>query len=57
VKLFACGDVVPGCDTRWVGSDAEEIVHRVGIHVRRAHGIEDPRALVAEVRARLAGAS
>jgi len=58
VKLFACGDVVPGCPTTWVGSDEEEILVRVRAHVRQAHGIEEaPRALVAAVRTHMVSAS
>lgn len=57
MKLFACGDVVPGCDTRWIGSDEEEIVARVRAHVREAHGIaEVPRSLIAEIRTRVVSA-
>ena len=52
MKAFACGDVVPGCDARWVCSSEEEIFYRVGEHARSAHGMtEVPPELVESVRA------
>lgn len=52
VKAFACGDVVPGCDARWVCSSEDEILHQVAEHARVAHGIAEPSSvLVDAVRA------
>ena len=57
MKLFACGDVVPGCATTWMGSDEEEILLRVQAHVREVHGIDEiPRSLVAAVRTHMVSA-
>jgi len=54
MKAFACGDVVPGCDTSWVCSDEDEVLARVAVHAREVHGIaEVPQALVDEVRRRM----
>ena len=52
MKSFACGDVVPGCESRWVCSTEDEILFRVGEHARADHGLtEIPPELVASVRA------
>ncbi|MFP5368165.1 MAG: DUF1059 domain-containing protein, partial [Actinomycetes bacterium] len=32
MKSFACGDVVPGCDARWVCSTEDEILQQVHEH-------------------------
>jgi predicted small metal-binding protein len=54
MKQFACGDVVPGCDARWVCSTEEELLGRVAAHAAADHGlVELPDALVAEVRSRI----
>ncbi len=39
MKRFACGDVVPGCDARWVCSSEEEVLARVAEHARHDHGM------------------
>jgi predicted small metal-binding protein len=46
VKSFACGDVVPGCEARWVCSTEDEILANVAAHAASAHGLE---ALPADV--------
>lgn len=52
MKAFACGDVVPGCEARWVCSTDDEILHQVAEHARSAHGLtEVPPELVESVRA------
>jgi len=52
MKLFACGDVVPGCDARWVCSTEDEVLVEVAQHAADAHGLtEVPPALVDAVRA------
>jgi predicted small metal-binding protein len=51
MKQFACGDVVPGCDAKFVCSSDEEILARVAQHAATAHGItEVPPELVEQVR-------
>jgi predicted small metal-binding protein len=53
MKRFRCGDVVPGCDAEFTGSEPE-ILSAVGVHARDAHGItEVSPELVAQVRAAL----
>lgn len=41
MKAFACGDVVPGCDARWVCSTEDEILADVGAHALSAHGLTE----------------
>jgi predicted small metal-binding protein len=54
MKQFACGDVVPGCDARWVCSTDEEVLARVAQHARAEHGVTAiPDALVEQVRAHI----
>jgi predicted small metal-binding protein len=51
MKQFACGDVVPGCDARWVCSTDEEILAEVAAHARVAHDVtEVSPELIAAVR-------
>ncbi len=52
MKSFACGDVVPGCDARWVRSSEDELMALVAQHARDDHGlVEIPAELEAQVRA------
>ncbi len=54
MKQFACGDVVPGCQARWVCSTEEEVLAEVARHAQVVHGIDEvPAELVAQVRARI----
>jgi predicted small metal-binding protein len=54
MKSFACGDVVPGCDARFVCSDDDEILARVASHAARTHGLtEVPDSLVQSVRSHI----
>ena len=41
MKSFACGDVVPGCEARWVCSTDDEILVQVGAHAASVHGLTD----------------
>lgn len=52
MKAFACGDVVPGCEARWVCSSEDEVLREVAAHARSAHGLTVlSNDLVAAVRA------
>lgn len=54
MKRFACGDVVPGCQARWVKATEEQILEEVAAHARSEHGLtEVSEDLVAAVRARI----
>ncbi len=51
MKSFACGDVVPGCDARFVCSDDDEILVQMARHAADIHGLtEVPPSLVQSVR-------
>ncbi|MEO5778620.1 MULTISPECIES: DUF1059 domain-containing protein [Arthrobacter] len=41
MKSFACGDVVPGCEARWVCSTEDELLASVGTHAASAHGLTE----------------
>lgn len=54
MKTFACGDVVPGCDARFVCSDDDEILAAVASHAAEVHGLTTvPDSLVASVRSHI----
>jgi predicted small metal-binding protein len=54
MKQFACGDVVPGCDARWVCSNEDQILAEVAAHAAEVHGLtEIPAELVEQVRDRI----
>lgn len=51
MKAFACGDVVPGCDARFVCSTEDELLAAVAQHARVVHHLEAvPPSLVDQVR-------
>jgi predicted small metal-binding protein len=41
MKAFACGDVVPGCDARFVCSTDDDVLFAVAAHAATVHGIDD----------------
>lgn len=41
MKSFACGDVVAGCEARWVCSSDDEVLFEVAKHAAVAHGVTD----------------
>jgi len=52
MKAFACGDVVPGCQARWVCSSSDEILREVAVHAHAVHGLSVlPDQLVASISA------
>jgi predicted small metal-binding protein len=52
MKSFACGDVVPGCDARFVCSSEDEVLVLVAAHAAEVHGMtEVPSSVVTSVRA------
>lgn len=49
---FACGDVVPGCTTQFVGESEHDILVQVAGHAAADHDLPDvPDDVVAAVRA------
>jgi predicted small metal-binding protein len=54
MKKFACGDVVPGCDATFDGSNDDEILAQVAQHASEIHGMtEVPQELVGQVMSRI----
>lgn len=50
MKLFRCGDVVPGCAATFRAVEEDEILGAVGEHAVRDHGVQPDEAMVARVR-------
>lgn len=51
MKSFTCGDVVPGCDARFVCSTDDEILFQVAQHAADAHGMTNiPANVIDAVR-------
>ena len=44
MKLFRCGDVVPGCAATFRAAEEDEILRAVGDHAVRDHGVEPDEA-------------
>ena len=54
MKTIACGDVVPGCDFRAEAESEDELLRKVAVHAKEAHGISDVTPdLVAQVRSKI----
>ena len=54
MKMFACGDVVPGCDARFVCDSDDEVLAEVARHADAVHGMHTvPADVVTEVRSRI----
>ena len=52
MKTFACGDVVPGCDARFVCPTDDDILTAVAHHAATDHGLTSiPTELIEAVRA------
>jgi predicted small metal-binding protein len=52
MKMFRCGDVVPGCDVEFRHQTEDELLTAVAVHAHNAHGLSDlPPELVSRVRA------
>jgi predicted small metal-binding protein len=51
MKAFACGDVVPDCQAKWVRPTEEQILRAVAAHAAEVHGLTSvPDELVEQVR-------
>jgi predicted small metal-binding protein len=54
MKSFACGDVVPGCNAKWLCSTEDELLAEVALHARQEHGMaEVPEAVLTQVRSKI----
>lgn len=57
MKQFACGDVVPGCQARFVCSTEEDLMAEVAAHAKSEHGMDDvPPEVVEQVQAKITDA-
>lgn len=57
MKMFACGQVVPGCDATFHADSDEQILAQVAVHARDAHQLTAvPPALVDQVRSAIVAA-
>lgn len=51
MKSFACGQVVPNCEAKWVCATEEELFAEIAQHAEKAHGLTNiPPELVEQVR-------
>jgi len=41
VKVFRCGDVVPGCERDFLGADRDDILRQVAAHAALDHGLPE----------------
>ena len=41
MKQFACGDVIPGCETTFTGASTIDILRQVVAHAVEVHGTDD----------------
>ena len=54
MKEFRCGDLVPGCPTKFEGESEDEILEQVAVHARDEHGMDEvPPEVVDQVVARI----
>ena len=54
MKVFACGDVVPGCGRTFAAADEDGILSQVAVHAVHDHGLADvPAELVEQVRSHI----
>lgn len=54
MKEFHCGEIVPGCNSRFRGNSDQQILAEVAVHARAAHGLESvPPSLVELVKSKI----
>jgi predicted small metal-binding protein len=55
MKLFLCGELVPGCGAAFHGESENEILQQIAAHARDDHGMyEVPPEVVDTIRASIA---
>lgn len=51
MKMFNCGDVVPGCKATFRANDEQHLFAQIKLHAEQEHGLtEIPPALLTRVR-------
>lgn len=54
MKVFRCGEVIPGCDAVFHGQTDEDILSQVAVHAEQDHEVgELSPELVEQVRSRI----
>ena len=54
MREFKCGEIVPGCDTTIEGENDDEVLAKVAVHAREAHGMDEvPPEVAHDVRSRI----
>lgn len=54
MKQFSCGHVVPGCHATFQEDSEDQILEKVAVHAREAHGMDTvPDDVVAQVRSHI----
>ena len=54
MKVFSCGELVPGCWATFQGESDDEILQQVTVHARNEHGMDEvPPEVVDRIRARI----
>ena len=54
MKMFSCGDVVPGCKATFRAADEQHLFAQIAAHAREDHGLlEIPAALLEQVHGRI----
>jgi predicted small metal-binding protein len=58
VRQFVCGEIVPGCDTKIQGENDDEVLQKVAVHAREAHGMDEvPPEVQDNVRSKITDAA
>ena len=54
MKQFACGELVPGCETVFRAESDDEILEQVAVHARDDHGMDEvPPEVEDRIRSRI----
>jgi predicted small metal-binding protein len=53
MKEIACGDIVPGCDFKASAETEEQLLRKVAVHAKEAHGIDVTPELAAQVKTKI----
>ena len=53
MKEIACGDIVPGCDFKASAETEDQLLKKVAVHAKEAHGIDVTPELAAQVKSKI----
>ena len=58
MRQFLCGEIVPGCDEKIQGENDDEVLSKVAVHAREAHGMDEvPPEVADNVRSKITDAA